>query len=170
MTRRSRRYDIRFMRAMFVTAESEALAAGEDEPGAEHLVIACLGFEEGSARRVFERLGADPDGFPVAVVAQHTEALRSIGSDADDSDIDRRLPEAPTQPRPVMRTAPSAREVFLEVVQIAKRDKSQLCGAYVLMVAARSQHSATARTLTAMGLDPRSVVETAREEVDSSNA
>lgn len=170
MTRRSRRFDIRFMRALFTAAESEALAAGEREPGAEHLVIACLGFQEGSARRVFERVGADPDGFRTAVATQRAESLRSIGLEVDDAAIDSHGPENAAQPRSVVRTAPSAREVFPEVVRIAKRDKAQLSGAYVLMVAAQSKNSTTARALAAMDVDPDAVASAARDEIDSSSA
>jgi hypothetical protein len=170
MKQRGRMYDIRFMRALFTAAESEALAAGEREPGAEHLVIACLGFQEGSARRVFERVGADPDGFRTAVAAQRAESLRSIGLEVDGAAIDSHLPDAAAESRSVMRTAPSAREVFPEVVRIVKRDKAQLSGAYVLMVAAQSEHSTTARALAAMDVEPDAVVSAARAEIASGTA
>jgi len=155
MKRRNRMYDIRFMRAMFTAAESEALAAGEREPGAEHLVIACLGFQEGSAGRVFQRVGADPDGFRTAVAAQRAESLPSIGFEVEHA---------------AMQTAPSAREVFPEVVRIVRRDMAQLSGAYVLLVAAQSEHSTTAVALAAMGLEPDAVVSAARDEIASGSA
>lgn len=165
MKGRNRVYDLRFMRAMFTAAESEALAAGEREPGAEHLVIACLGFQEDSARRVFERLGADPDDFKAAVTAQHSAARPLKGRRGVPADADRRAPDAPPQRPLVMRTAASARDVFPEVVRIVKQDKARLSGAYVLMVAARSEPSVTAEALVAMGLDPGAVVATARDEI-----
>jgi hypothetical protein len=165
MNRRNRVYDLRFMRAMFATAEAEALAAGEREPGAEHLVVACLGFQEGSARRVFERLGADPESFKTAVTDQHAAATRASGLDNDAAETDGWQSDAPPRPRRVMRMAPSAREVFPEVVRIAKQEKSPLSGAYVLMVAARFERGITARALAAMGLDPGVVVAAARDEI-----
>jgi ATP-dependent Clp protease ATP-binding subunit ClpA len=170
MKRRSRVYDIRFMRAMFTVAEANARATGEREPGAEHLVIACLGFEEGSARRVFERVGADSDDFKRAVAAHHAKARRSRGLDADRTATERGLTDAPAEPRSVMHTAASAREVFPEVVRVVKRDRAQLSGAYVLMVAARAEHGTTAEAFAAMGLDREAVVVAAREEIASANS
>jgi hypothetical protein len=64
-----------------------------------------------------------------------------------------------------MRMTPSAREVFPEVVRIAKQEKAQLSGAYVLMVAAQSERSITAEALATMGLDPVAVVAAARDEI-----
>jgi ATP-dependent Clp protease ATP-binding subunit ClpA len=163
MKRRNRAYDLRFTRAVFTAAE--ALAAGEREPGAEHLVIACLDFQEGSARRVFERLGADPESFKTAVADQHAAAMRAIRPDIDDVETGARPLTAPPQFRRVMRMTPSAREVFPEVVRIAKQEKAQLSGAYVLMVAAQSERSITAEALATMGLDPVAVVAAARDEI-----
>ena len=91
MRRKNRMYDIRFMQSLFPAAEAEAAAVGEREPGAEHLILASLEFQEGSARRVFERVGVDPDRFRDAVVAQYAAALRSIGIDEDAAAITQRL-------------------------------------------------------------------------------
>ena len=84
-------YDIRFMQSLFPAAEALAAAQGEKEPGAEHLSLASLDFQEGSARRVFGRVGADPDQFRAAVEAQHAASLRSIGIEDDAEAIDRQL-------------------------------------------------------------------------------
>lgn len=163
-------YDIRFMQALFPAAEAEAAAMGEKEPGAEHLILVSLDFEEGSSRRVFERTGADPDQFRAAVIAQHEEALRSVGIAEAEAGIDDRLPGPPDQPGAVYRSAPSAREVFPEVVKLVKRDNSRLSGAYLLLVASQMECGSTARALASMGVDRGDLAAAAQAEIDELNA
>ena len=163
-------YDIRFMQSLFPAAEAEAASMGEKEPGAEHLILASLEFQEGSCRRVFERVDADPDQFRAAVVAQHSSALESIGIEDDVSSIDSRLPLTADRPSGVYRSAPSARQVFPEVVTRVKRDKSRLSGAYILLVASQMEFGTTARALATMGVDRDELAAAARAEVDALNA
>ena len=163
-------YDIRFMQSLFPAAEAEAAALGEKEPGAEHLIMASLEFQEGSARRVFERVGADPDQFRQAVTSQHAAALRSIGIEDDGAKTDEQNPPPPEQPNSVYRSAPSARQVFPEVVKLVKRDKSRLSGAYILLVASQMEHGTTARALAIMGVDRSELAAAAQAEVDTLNA
>ena len=169
MKRRNRMYDIRFMQSLFPAAEAEAAAMGEKEPGAEHLILASLEFQEGSARRVLERVGADPDQFRTAVAAQTASALESIGIEDDAASIDNRPTPPADQPSGVYRNAPSARQVFPEVVELVKRDKSRLCGAYILLVASQMQFGTTARALASMGVDRDELAAAARAEVDALN-
>lgn len=170
MKRRSRTYDIRFMQSLFPAAEAEAAAMGEKEPGAEHLILASLGFQEGSARRVFERVDADPDQFRDAVTSQHAAALRSIGIEENGAAIDDQIPPPPERPKSVYNSAPSARQVFPEVVNLVKRDKSRLSGAYIVLVASQMEYGTTARALDAMGVDRNELAAAARAEVDALNA
>lgn len=169
MKRRSRMYDIRFMQSLFPAAEALAAAMGEKEPGAEHLILASLEFNEGSARRVFERIGADPDQFRVAVADQHETALRSTGIENDGGAIDGQIPPQPKRPTGVHRSASSARQVFPEVVRLVKRDKSRLSGAYILLAASRMEHGITARALETMGIDRSDLAAAAEAEVDAFN-
>ena len=169
MNRRSWRYDVRFMQSLFPAAEAEAAAMGEKEPGAEHLILASLEFEEGSARRVFDRVGVDPDEFRTAVAAQHAAALRSIAIEEDREGIERHLPPPPERPNGVYRSAASAREVFPEVVNRVKHDKSRLSGAYILLAASRMEHGVTARALETMGIDRNDLAAAAEAEVDALN-
>lgn len=170
MKRRSRAYNIRFMQSLFPAAEALATAAGEKEPGTEHLIIASLEFREGSARRVFERVGADPDRFRDAVADQHAAALRSLGIEDETATIDEQIPPRPERPSGAYRNAPSARRVFPEVVKLVKRDESQLSGAYILLVAAQMEYGATARALATMDIDRNELAAAAQAEVDALNA
>jgi ATP-dependent Clp protease ATP-binding subunit ClpA len=163
-------YDIRFMQSLFPAAEAEAAALGEKEPGTEHLILTTLDFQEGSARRVFERVGADPDQFRDAVAAQHAAALRSIGVEDDGAAIDDQIPPPPGRPNRAYHSAPSARHVFPEVVRLVKRDKSRLSGAYILLVASQMEYGTIARALDAMGVDRDELAAAAQAEVDDLNA
>jgi hypothetical protein len=57
--------------------------------------------------------------------------------------------------------------VFPEVVELVKRDKSRLCGAYILLAASQMQFGTTARALAAMGVDRDELAAAARAEVDA---
>ncbi len=76
--------DIRTINRLLGGAEAEARRKGESLPGAEHLLLAALALPEGSARRAFERVGADPDRLADAIAAQHADALAAIGIEAPD--------------------------------------------------------------------------------------
>ena len=169
MKGRSRKYDIRFMQSLFPAAEAEAAAMGENEPGAEHLILATLEFQEGSARRVFERVGADPDQFRDAVLKQRSTAPRQDGIEDEGSDLDDQIPQSAKRPSGVYRSSPSARRVFPEVVKLVKRDKSRLSGAYILLVASRLEYGTTARALETMGIDRSELGFAAQAEVDALN-
>ena len=98
---------------LFPAADAIAEADGEDTAGAEHLLLAALDLDTGSARRAFERVGADPDQFRVAVREQHADAVRAVGMrPMNDDMLDQAHPTAhnrqPTTPREpvVSRTVP----------------------------------------------------------------
>ena len=148
----------------------DAVLVVVDAAGAEHLILASLEFQEGSARRVFERVGADPDRFRDAVVAQYAAALRSIGIDEDAAAIDEQLPSPDERSFGSYHSAPSARQVFPDVERLVKRDKSKLSGAYILLVASQIEHGTTARAFAIMGIDRNELAAAAQAEVDALNA
>jgi ATP-dependent Clp protease ATP-binding subunit ClpA len=74
--------DMKTISALCSTAEFCANAVGQQEPGAEHFLLAALSLPDGSARRAFERIGANPQQFSAAIEQQYREALQSIGLDA----------------------------------------------------------------------------------------
>lgn len=158
--------DIRTMGALFPAAEAEARADGETKAGAEYLVIAALDLPDGSARRAFERAGADPDAFRGAVRDQHAAALRGIGMQS----INDETPE-PSFPAPVpttgpVKTAPSAHKLFRRIVKRVSRERSQLYGAYFVLAAAQTEYGTTARAIRHMGIEPATLAKAARTEID----
>ena len=67
------------LQTLFVSAERHANQDGQTEPGAEHLVMAALEMQDGTARKAFQRVGANLTMFSEAIAQQHVEALRAIG-------------------------------------------------------------------------------------------
>jgi len=157
------------MNAMFPAAELEAKRLGEKAPGEEHLVLAALELPEGSARRAFERIGVDPVAFRMAIAKQRNDALRAAGIAALDEDVEENAPK-PDLSFAVTRTSPSAQMVFKKVVELVRKEKSPLYGAYVVMVAAGIEQGKTAGALRSMGVDADALVEAARAEIDALEA
>ncbi len=96
--------------------------------------------------------------------------MRSVGTEEAGAEIDDHLPGTPDRPAAVYRSAPSAREVFPEVVKLVKRDKSRLSGAYLLLVASQMEYGSTARALASMGVDRGVLAVAAQAEIDELNA
>lgn len=160
--------DIKTMSTLFPAAERAALAMGESEPGAEHLILAALDLPDGSAARAFTRVGADPLGFREAVAAQHEQALRSVGIAAPDELLSDRIPR-PDKRKGVFRSKGSAQQVFRRVVKLVRKEKSQLYGAYIVMVAAETEAGTVVRALEHMGVDPGALALAARQEIVALN-
>ncbi len=167
--KRSRIQDLRTMNQLFPSADAAAAADGKREAGAEHLLIAALDLDTGSARRCFERVGADPDQFRESVRAQHAAAVRAVGMRPIDDDIlDQYLPP-PTADTGPHRGSASGHELFRKVVALVRKERSQLYGAYFVLVAAETEHGTTARALRHMHLDPTALAAAARHEIQLLN-
>jgi ATP-dependent Clp protease ATP-binding subunit ClpA len=157
--------DIRIISKLLSGAEAEAQRAGESMPGAEHLLLSALALPDGSARRAFERVGADPDQLRPAIVAQHADALRGIGIEPpDDASLDATdTPEATG----VFRSNASARTAFHEASRMARSEKSKrLVGAHVVAAVAQMEHGTAPRALTVLGIDRTALAAAACEEID----
>ena len=161
--------DIRIMNELFPAADTLAAEDGEQQAGAEYLLIAAFDLDDGSARRAFVRAGADPDEFRSAVRRQHADALRSVGiRPIDDEQLDRHVPPPVPDNRP-HRGAPSGHALFRKIVKLVRKERSQLYGAYFVLVAAQTEHGTTARALRHLGIDPAELAAAARMEIDFLN-
>lgn len=147
-------------------AEAHARAAGDDLPGAEHLLLSALDLDDGSARRAFERIGADPDRFGDAIALQHAGGLRTIGVEVPTEVLPEPADAAGiAAPTGVYRCAPSGQVAFQEAVELQKTSRSRrLLGAHVVAAVARMEHGTAARALWAMGVDRDSLASAARSE------
>ncbi len=157
--------DMRIMNELFPAAEAAAQADGASLAGAEYLLVAALELEDGTGRRAFERVGANPDDFGTALREQHAEALEGIGLQSiDDELLDRHLPPAAAPIDPV-KTAPSARKMFRSIVKKVRKERSQLYSAYFVLAAAEAEHGTTIRAIRHMGVDPAALADAARTEI-----
>lgn len=138
--------DVHTIKTLLTEAERQALSLGDDAPGAEHLVLAALTLEDGSAR---ELLGVDAARFREALVAMHAAALEAVGVPAFEEGLH------PAPPRPgVYRSEVSAQEVFQRAKVLAKQDRrGGLKGAHIVRAAAERGHGTVARVLDRLGID-----------------
>lgn len=144
--------------------EAERLAneSGETLPGPEHLLLSALALPDGTARRAFKRLGADPDGLQAAIAAQHDDALRAVGIQVDADGPVVPAPEA----RGVFNSTPSAQAAFRRAVELSKSQKPRrLRGAHVVLAVTEMERGTMVRTLDRMGVNRDELAAAAREEL-----
>ncbi len=162
---RLRIQDIKTINKLIPGADKQARMSGEEEPGAEHFLLSAFELPEGSARRVFERAGADPDKFRDAIGKQYSDALQAVGIDADavSSDI-----EPVETARVFNNSKPSGQAVMKALYNLKKNDKDKpLLGAHVVAVVANMQHGVAARALRVMGVNQEKISRAVSEELDS---
>jgi ATP-dependent Clp protease ATP-binding subunit ClpA len=154
--------EVRTINALLAGADAEARRMGDASPGPEHLLLAALAMEDGTARRAFLRAGADPDAVAPAIAAQHDDALRAIGVEPvelDPVDVD----AGPA--KGVFRATAAAQRAFQAAVTLSKQVKpSRLLGAHVVVAVTEIEQGTAARTFQAMGVDPRALGDAARAE------
>ncbi|MGZ8686798.1 MAG: Clp protease N-terminal domain-containing protein [Gaiellaceae bacterium] len=162
--------EMRTIKELLEGAEAESRRVGESMPGPEHLLLAALALPDGSARRVFERLGVDPDELRPAIAAQHAEALRAIGiALVDDEALDAASADSMPPARGLYRTTAPAQAAFRAAVDLAKtRKPSRLVGAHIVAAVAELEHGTAARTLRSMGIERHALAIAARQELESS--
>src|SRR4051812_7569201 len=131
--------EIRTINELLAGADAAARRMGEESPDPEHLLLAALGMDDGTARRAFARAGADPDAFGAAVAARHDAALRAAGVE----------PVALAgRPKGVFTATPAGQRAFQEAVRLSKQVKPpRLLGAHVVAAVAGDGQGTAARTL-----------------------
>jgi ATP-dependent Clp protease ATP-binding subunit ClpA len=162
--------DMRTIKMLLEGAEAEAGRAGESTPGAEHLLLAALDLPDGTARRAFERVGADPGTLRQAIEEQHAEALRAVGIDADAgaSDADagaEGVVSAAPNTNGVYRSSGSAQSAFQAAGKLARKSGSQLVGAHVVLAITGMEHGTAIRAVRSLGIDVDALTAAARLEV-----
>ncbi|MBP8880816.1 MAG: hypothetical protein KBF43_10635 [Dermatophilaceae bacterium] len=149
---RRARSDLAMMNALLPIAEQLARRDSIDEPGAEHLLLAALGLDDGVARDSFESVGVDEGALRDAIAGQHADSLRSVGVIADDNAIDAALP-APAQPTGLYRAQGSLQAAFQRAVGLARSDKSPLHSGHILLAVTDAERGTVARSLEHLGVD-----------------
>lgn len=163
--------DMGTIKALCFGAEKMANADGQKEPGAEHFVLAALELPDGTARKAFERVHADPDSFRAAIARQYEDALQNIGIalPSEDAIVDEaRAIAAGTGLYKAQPSADSLMQTLARdiMVQEHKADPAApLFGAHVILAATAAQYSVTVRAFRAMGVDPAKLAEAAKAEI-----
>jgi hypothetical protein len=155
---RRRLQDVATIRRLCESAETHALADGQTQPGAEHFLLAALDLPDGSARRVFEELAADPAAIKAAIAKQYAEPLAALGlgEDALARVVEQRQA---ARANVIYDAAASGQEVMQTLT--ANRAEGGLTGAAVVKAVASIPHGVAARALRVMGLEPDAVRRTA---------
>ena len=155
--------DTRTIMALSLDAERRALQAGQRHPGAEHYTLAALDLEDGSARRVFERIGADPEAYRTALAERHAAALSALG--VDSGPLQNGEPPALAEAATLFDAQPSGQALMQSLPELQRRLPAPLCGAHVLLAAAAMTHSAAGRALKAVNIEPQALSRAAEDEL-----
>lgn len=141
-------------------AERRALEQGQQHPGVEHYTLAALDLADGSARRVFQRVGGDPEAYRAALAGRHDAVLAAMGLDAGP-------PEAPPPQTAALLfdVQPSGQALMRTLPEVQRRLPAPLCGAHVLLAAASMAHGAAGRALAAIGIEAPAFKRAAEDEL-----
>lgn len=170
-TIRQRFRDMGTIKALCFEAEKLANAEGQKEPGVEHFVLSALALPDGTARKAFLRIHADPDNFRAAIAKQYKDALQNMGiALPHDAEISGEATPIPTSKGPY-KAQPSAQALMQTLtreimVREQKADSTApLLSAHVVLAATSAQYGVAARALRAMGIDPASLADAAKMEI-----
>jgi hypothetical protein len=158
--------DMGTIKTLCEAAERIANAAQQKVPGAEHFVLAALELPDGSAMRVFRKLGISREAFAEALREQHRADLRRAGlSEAVIAGSERDVPPLP-RPTALYNAAPSGEALLKGLAALRKRGVSgPLSGVHVLEVVLAMQQGPTIRAFGQLGRDPASVMAATESEM-----
>lgn len=157
--------DMRTIKSLSLAAEAYARRSGESQPGAEHFLLAAIDLPDGSARRAFEKLGANPDALAAAISAQYDAALRSVGLDPGVARLKAGNTAIVGDPPKLFHAKPSGQFLMKTLIDLRKAQKTTpLVGAHVLQVVASMNEGVAARSLRTMGIDQAALLDAAASE------
>lgn len=153
--------DLRTIANLSNHAERWALKAGQQHPGAEHYTLAALELADGSARRVFQRVGADPEAYRAALEKRHAAALSALGLEVEAED----MAPPPATAGKLFDAQPSGQALMQKLPDAQRRLPAALCGAHILLVVAGMRQSAAGRAFGAINIDLQALGRAAEEEL-----
>lgn len=157
--------DAQTIAQLSTAAETIAHEAGDQLPGAEHLVLAALHLPDGVARAACQRLGVGPDDFQRAVEQQYADALQTVGIDvggALDILAERSRPSRPTA---LYQAQASAQTLMQRLAREVDRRDGPLLSAHVLVAATLAESGVVVRAFRVLGLEPTAVRAAAELEI-----
>ena len=160
--------DMRTIKQLLTDAERISREMGEEEPAAEHLLLAAMGLPEGSAVRALGSMGVDADRIRAALLEEQADALVAVGVPRETAD--RLAAPEPLGPGGAARlygAAPTAREAFRIAGDLARHAKQRFAGAHVVAAVATIERGTVARALERLGLDRGQLADAAARELGS---
>lgn len=160
--------DMRTIKRLLADAERIAREMGEEEPGAEHLLLSALDLPDGTAARALAAVGVDAERMRSALRDEQADALVTAG-------VPRATAESMAEPTPlgsagaplIYHAGPSARAVFQEAGRLARSSKQRLAGAHVVLAVAGLERGTLPRVLERMGVGQEQLADAARAEIDA---
>lgn len=146
------------IKELVIGAEAHARRLGDTSTGAEHLLLAALDAPDGGARRVFARLGVEPEAFEAAIEEAHASALRSVG-------VETMAPELRGRSAKPPKLNESAAHVLRSAASLSEQDRFQSLGAQVAGAVAEMQHGTAARAIELLGVDRTDLAAAAAAEM-----
>lgn len=158
--------DMRTINRLLTEAERIARAMGEEEPGAEHLLLSAMDLPDGTAERALGRTGVTATAVRAALREEQVEALVSAG-------VARERAEALAESEPLGQAGapllygagPTAREVFGEAGRLARSAKQRLAGAHVVLAVTSLERGTVPRVLDRLAVDRGRLADAARAEL-----
>ena len=148
-------------------AETYAQKRGEGIPAEEHFLLSALDLPDGTARRVFERVGASPDQLEKAIDQQHNQALSYIGIDISKVSIDDTKVDSIVSPSVPFQSKPSAQSLMKGLVEMRRSDKDiPLLGLHIIEVLSSKELGVVARTMKLMGVSQSSLKVAVAKELE----
>ena len=153
---------------LFKEAERIALAEGQVEPGAEHMVMAALTMpDDDSARRVLSLQGAFWD----AVGQQYSDALRSVGVEAPALVHQDNTATIALKPRGLYKSSESTKDLLDAVTASNKlAGKTAFSAAEFILGATNPKFGVVARAFDRLGIDREELAAAARTEIAKHNS
>ena len=162
---RLRLQDMKTISQLISGADQQANLCGKEEPGAEHFVLSALNLDDGSARRVFTKLGIDAEKFKNAINQQYKDALSSVGIQC--------TTEISTEPvensKLIQSSQPSGKELIKLLYEFKRKDKHRpLLSAHVILVASKMEQGIVARSFNTLQVDSKQLISLVNEELKPS--
>lgn len=159
--------EMRAIKDLLTGAENIARSMGDEQPAAEHLLLAAFDLPDRSADRVMSRFGVDRDRLRAAIVEHHAAALVAAGVRPD---VAEQLSDAPPLEPPtgsgIYRSSPSAQEAFQRAGAMARSSRRPLVGAHVVAAVAGMEHGTVAQLMERLGIERSTLAAAAADELD----
>lgn len=157
--------EMRTIKALLGRAESIAHELGDEQPGAEHLLLSAVELPDGVARAAFARVDADADQLSAAVVRQHEAALAAAGIEVP-AGVPRPVPG---DDRTLVSFNDAGRQAFQRSTKLVKEFRpAPFGGAHVVLAICEQEHGPVARALRVLEVDRAELAAAARAELSVS--